>query len=150
MGDHHTAKPRWDVPTHQQWQSELRRPYGTGRDAKKTKIQYLKGRIPKKDTRTTMPQVCTTGTLGQELPEKRETQTIQRIRQELATREENRPLANLTKVQRNRGRTGTRTVGKQRLSPVRDGLRDRPELKAYYGQNTTTRRKRLSHYQRHD
>jgi len=38
-----------------------------------------------------------TGTLGQELPEKRWTQTIQRTSQELATREENCPLANQTK-----------------------------------------------------
>jgi len=44
-----------------------------------------------------MRQVRTTGTLSQELPEKRRTQTIQRTSQELATREENRPLANQTK-----------------------------------------------------
>jgi len=96
-GDHHTAKPRWDIQAHQQWQSELRRPYGTGRDAKKTKIQYLKGRIPKKDTRATMSQVRTAWTLSQELPEKRRTQTIQYTSQELATREENCSVANQTK-----------------------------------------------------
>jgi len=37
----HTTKPGGDIPTLEQWKSELRRPYGTGRDAKKTKIQYL-------------------------------------------------------------------------------------------------------------
>jgi len=62
-----------------------------------TKIQHLEGRIPKEDKRTTMPQVRTTGTLSQKLPEKRWTQTIQRTIQELATREENRPLVNQTK-----------------------------------------------------
>jgi len=82
-----------------------------------------------------MPQVCTTGTLGQELPEKRWTQTIQRTSQELATSEGNRRLANQTKDQRNRGRTGTRTVGKRRLCPVRDGLRDRPERKPIIMEN---------------
>jgi len=62
-----------------------------------TEIEHLEGRIPKKDTRTTRPQVHTTGTLSQELPEKRRAQTIQRTNQELATREQNRPLANQTK-----------------------------------------------------
>jgi len=37
----------------------------------KDQIQYLKGRISKTDTRTTMPQVRTIGTLGQELHENR-------------------------------------------------------------------------------
>jgi len=76
-----------------------------------------------------MPQPGTTATLSQEFPEKGQAQTIQRTNQELATLEENRPLANQRKNTRNRGRTGTRTVGKRRLSPVRDGLRDRPERK---------------------
>jgi len=133
--NHHTKEPRWAIQAHQQWQSELRRPYGTGRDTEKTNIQYLKGRIPKKNTRTTMSQMRTTRTLGQELYEKGWTQTIQRTSQELATREENRPLANQTKDQRNRGRTGTRTVGKRRLSPVKDGLRDRPERKPIIMEN---------------
>jgi len=44
-----------------------------------------------------MPQVGITGTLSQELPEKRWTQTIQRRSQELGTSEENRTLANQTK-----------------------------------------------------
>ena len=66
--DGHTDPPTMAI--------RIRRPYGTGRDAKTTKIQYLKGRIPKKDTKTIMPQVCTTRTLGQELHEKRLTQTI--------------------------------------------------------------------------
>jgi len=44
-----------------------------------------------------MSQMRTTWTLGQELPEKGRTQTIQRTSQELATQEENRPLANQTK-----------------------------------------------------
>jgi len=38
----------------------------------------------------------TAGTLSQELPEKGQTQTIQRTIQELATHEENCPLANQT------------------------------------------------------
>jgi len=46
-------------------------------------------------------QLClkcaTTWTLSQELPEKRLTEPIQPTSQELATREENRPLANQTK-----------------------------------------------------
>jgi len=100
-----------------------------------TNIQYLKGGIPKKDTRTTMPQVSTIRTLGQELPEKRGTQTIQRTSQQVATHEESRPVANQTKDQRNRDRTSTRTVGKRRLSPVRDGLRDRPERKPIIMEN---------------
>jgi len=41
--------------------------------------------------------MCTTWTLSQELPKKGVTQTIQRTSQELATREENRPLANQAK-----------------------------------------------------
>jgi len=44
-----------------------------------------------------MPQVGTTGTLSQELQEKRWTQIIQRTNQEQATREENHPLAKQTK-----------------------------------------------------
>jgi len=93
----HTTKPGWDIPTLKYWQSKLRRPHGIGRDSKTTKIQHLEGRIPKEDARTTMPQVRTARTLSQELPEKRWTQTIQRTIQELATRQENRPLANQTK-----------------------------------------------------
>jgi len=44
-----------------------------------------------------MSQVRAAWTLSQELPEKRWTQTIQFTSQELATGEENRPLANRTK-----------------------------------------------------
>jgi len=44
-----------------------------------------------------MPQVRTTGTLSQEVHEKGWTQTIQHTSQKLATREENRLLANQTK-----------------------------------------------------
>jgi len=62
-----------------------------------TKIHYLKGRIPKKDTRTTMPQMCTARTLSQKLLEKGWTQIIQRTSQKLATSKENRSLANQTK-----------------------------------------------------
>jgi len=82
-----------------------------------------------------MPPMCTTRTLGQELHEKRGAQTIQRTSQEPATREENRPLANEAKDQRNRGQTGTRTVGKRRRSSVKDGLRDRPERKPIIMEN---------------
>jgi len=64
---------------------------------KTTKVQYLEGRIPKKDTRTTMPQMRTAWTLSQKLPEKGWTQTIQRTSQKLAASEENRPVANQTK-----------------------------------------------------
>jgi len=97
MRNGHTPKPRRNIPTHKQWQSGLRRPYGIGRDSEMTEIEYLEGRIPKKNTRTTMSQIRTAGTLSQELPEKRWTQTIQRTIQELATREEKRPLANQPK-----------------------------------------------------
>ena len=38
-------------------------------------------------------------------------------------------MGNKTENQGERSRKGTRTVGKRRLSPVRDGLRDRPERK---------------------
>ena len=38
-------------------------------------------------------------------------------------------MARETTNQGNRRRVGTRTVGKRRMSPVRDGLRDRPERK---------------------
>jgi len=44
-----------------------------------------------------MPQVRTTWTLSQELPEKRCAETIQRTSQELATGEESHALANQTK-----------------------------------------------------
>jgi len=64
------------------------------------------------------------GHLPRSCPKKRWTQTIPHTSQKLATHEENRPLAKRTKDQRNRGRTGTRTVGKRRLSPVKNGLRD--------------------------
>jgi len=50
-----------------------------------TEIQHLEGRIPKKDTRTTIPQLRTTRTLSQELPETSETQSIQRTDQGMAT-----------------------------------------------------------------
>jgi len=96
---------------------------------KRPRFNISREELPKKDVRTTMPQVRTTRRLSQELPKKRWTQTTRRIRQDLATRQENRPLANKTKHSGNRGRTRTRTVGKQRMSPVRDGLRDRPERK---------------------
>jgi len=66
-----------------------------------TKIQHLEGRMPKKDTRTTMPQVRSTWTHSQELLEKRRTQTIQRTSRQLATSEENRPVANQTQDQGN-------------------------------------------------
>jgi len=61
-----------------------------------TKVQHLEGRIPKEATRTTMSQMRTTWTLGQELPKKRRTQTIQRTSQELAAHEESRPWATQT------------------------------------------------------
>jgi len=89
--------PGRDIPTKKSWQSELWRHYATGCDTERTKIQHIEGTMPKKNTRRTMPQVRTTGTLSQKLPETRWTQTIQRTSQELATREENGPLANLTK-----------------------------------------------------
>jgi len=70
MRNDYSKKPGWDIPTLKQWQSELRRPSGTGRRSQMTEIQHLEGRIPKEDMRTTMPQVRTTGTLSQKLPEK--------------------------------------------------------------------------------
>src|ERR1700712_566838 len=81
-------------------------------------------------------------------------------------------MADKAKDQGDGSRRGTGTVGKRRLSPVRDGLRDRPERKPiilenyyaaldhtenlekrqrpYYGQDTTTRQERNSHHQRND
>jgi len=50
-----------------------------------------------KDTRTTMPQMCTAGTLSQKLPEKGWTETIQHTSQKLATSKEKRSIANQTK-----------------------------------------------------
>jgi len=44
-----------------------------------------------------MPQMCTAWTLSQVLPETGWSQTIQRTSQKLATSEENRSVANLTK-----------------------------------------------------
>jgi len=82
-----------------------------------------------------MPQMGTDGTLTQKLPEQGWTQTIQRTSQKLATSKENRPVANQTKDEGNRGRTRSRTVGKRRLSPVRDGLRDRPKRKPIIMEN---------------
>ena len=38
-----------------------------------TEIEHLQGRIPKKDTRTTVSQMHTTWRLSQEFPEKRRT-----------------------------------------------------------------------------
>jgi len=61
------------------------------------KIQYVERRITKKDTRTTMSQMRTAWPLSQELPKKGRTQTIQYTNQELATHEDNRPVANQTK-----------------------------------------------------
>jgi len=94
----HTTKPGGNILTLKYWQLELWRPHGTGRDWKTTKIQHLKRRIPKPDTRTTMPQVRTTGTLGQELPEKRWTQTIQPTIPELATFEKTAPWQTRPKI----------------------------------------------------
>jgi len=50
-----------------------------------TEIQHLEGGMPKENKRTTMAKVRTTGTLSQELPKERRTQTIQHTSQELAT-----------------------------------------------------------------
>jgi len=61
-----------------------------------TKIQCLEETIPKEDTRRTVSEMRKIWTLSQELPEKGETQTIQRKSDELATHEENRPLAKQT------------------------------------------------------
>jgi len=65
-----STKVGLDISTLKQWQSERRRPYGTGRDLKTTKIQHVEGRIPKQDARTIMPQVRTTGTLGRSCQKK--------------------------------------------------------------------------------
>jgi len=82
-----------------------------------------------------MPPMRKTWTLSQRLLKKGRTQTVQRTSQKLATPKENRPVANQNEVQGDRGRTGTRTVGKRRVSPVRDGLRDRPERKPFIMEN---------------
>ena len=76
-----------------------------------------------------MPQMRTARTLSQGLHEEGGSKALQRTSKELATHEETCPLANTTQDQGNRSRRGTRTVGKRRRSPVRDGLRDRPERK---------------------
>jgi len=99
----HTTKPRGDIPTRKQWQSELWRPDGTRHYQETTKVQYIESRIPKKDPRTTMPQMRKTWTLSQRLLKTGWTQTIERTSQKLATRKENRPLANQTEDQGNGG-----------------------------------------------
>ena len=57
------------------------------------------------------------------------TKAIRRTSTTLAAKQEASLLASKTTDQRRRHRFGTRAVRKQRMSPVRDGLRDRPERK---------------------
>jgi len=49
-----------------------------------TKIEHLERRIPKENSRTTIPQMPTTCTLSQELQKERRAQIIQRTSQELS------------------------------------------------------------------
>ena len=57
------------------------------------------------------------------------TYTVQPTGKELTTNQKASTMADKTKDQGDRSRKGTRTGGKRRLSPVKDGLRDRPERK---------------------
>jgi len=57
--------------------------------------------------RTIMPQMRKTGTLSQRPLEEGWTQTIKRTRQKLATRKENRPVANQAKDPENQAQTST-------------------------------------------
>jgi len=69
----------------------------------------------------------TTWTLSQELPKKGFNQTIQCKSQKLPTNEATIPVVSETMNPGYWGCTGSLTVGKERMSPVRDGLMDRPE-----------------------
>ena len=82
--------------------------------------------------RTAMPKICTTRTPSRCL---RETKAIQSKGRQLATSETKFSMAITTKDPRDGSRKGTRIVGKRRMSPVRDGLRDRPERKPIIMEN---------------
>ena len=69
------------------------------------------------------------------LRQKQSAKTIQPTGQKLTTSERTSPMADKTKDKRNRHRIRTRPVGKRRKTPVRDGLRDRPERKPIIMEN---------------
>jgi len=107
----------------------LQRPHGIGCDLETIKIEHHKRRIPKEDSRTAKSQIRNAWTVSQGLHEEGRTQTIQCTGLELSTHEETCPRVDQTEDQGNRVRTRSRTVGKRRRYPVRDGLMDKPERK---------------------
>ena len=82
-----------------------------------------------------MPKMRTTRTPSRCLHKTRSTKAIQPKNKQLATSKTKSPMATTTKDPRNGNREGIRTVGKRRMSLVRDGLRDRPERKPIIMEN---------------
>ena len=64
-----------------------------------------------------------------------QTKTIGRTSTTMAAKQEDGPVATKATDQRNQHRVGNRTVGKRRISLVKDGLRDRPERKPIMAAN---------------
>ena len=82
-----------------------------------------------------MPKMCTTRTPSGCLRKTRSVTTIQPKDWQLATGKTKYPMATKPKHSSNGSREGARTVGKQRMSPVKDNLRDRPERKPIIMEN---------------
>ena len=82
-----------------------------------------------------MPKMRTAGTSSRGLHKIRSAEAIQPKDKPLATSKTECPMATTTKDPRNGSREGTRTVGKRSRSPVRDGLKDRPERKPIIMEN---------------
>ena len=76
-----------------------------------------------------MPQMRETKKQNLELWKGGNTYVVQPTSTELAASQEASGMASETTDQRNGHRVATRTVGKQKKFPVRDGLRHRPEGK---------------------
>ena len=83
------------------------------------KIEHLRGRVLKNNSRRIRPQVRATWAPGQGLWMKESTQGIGRTKQKLAANEVTSSMASQSKDQGNRGRTWTRTVVKKRCSPCK-------------------------------
>ena len=76
-----------------------------------------------------MPIVFTIRTVSRCLRKTKSIKAIQPMSKQLATSETQCPMTTTTEDQRNASGERTRTIGRQGMSPVRDGLRDTPEWK---------------------
>ena len=82
-----------------------------------------------------MPKMRTARTPSRCLHKTRSAKTIQPASKQLATYETKCPMATAAEDSGNGSGERTQTAGKRRMSPVRDGLRDRPERKPIIMEN---------------